>query len=170
MKEFYVHLNGLWSFDFGGIKANSKEEARMQAIELMDRESGSIELEHIEQFVEEEGGSGPRFEDMMILGKYCSEILEARDKKLFQWYRKAAEEGDATAQDMLGYYYKENIGVPQDFVEAHKWLNLAVSHLKPGDRQKQTQKDRDAVEVEMTPEQVAKAQKLAREWKPLSVQ
>lgn len=170
MKEYYVHLNGLWSFDFGDIKANSKEEARMKAIKIMDGESGSIELDHIEQFVEEEGGSGPGFEDMMIIGKYYFEILEASDKKRYQWYRASAEEGDAEAQDMLGYYYKENIGVPKDLVEAYKWFALAASRLKPGDRQKQAQKDRDLAEREITAEQAAKAHKLVREWKPQSVQ
>jgi hypothetical protein len=56
MKEFYVYLNGTWSFDYL-IEANTKEEAISQAIRDMDGESGSIDLEHIDQSAEEEAGS-----------------------------------------------------------------------------------------------------------------
>ena len=51
--------------------------------------------------------------------------------------------------------------VPQDYVEGHKWLNLAAAagHTEAGET-------RELVEKEMTPEQIAEAQRLAREWKP----
>jgi len=81
MKEFNVHLNGLWSFDFGGIEANSKEAAIEEAIKLMDMESRAIELEHIEQFAEEGDGCGPGPGDMYILDEFYPKILEAKDKK-----------------------------------------------------------------------------------------
>ena len=44
-----------------------------------------------------------------------------------KWYRKAAEQGLLKAQYALGVLYQDGLGVPQDFVEAHKWLNLAAS-------------------------------------------
>ena len=84
------------------------------------------------------------------------------------WYRKAAEQGDAGAQKILGFNYKLGRGVRQDYIEAHKWFNLAASRFPPGDDQKVAQENRDIVEKEMTPAQVAEAQKLAREWKPIS--
>ena len=52
MKEFYVFLNGLWSFDFV-IDANSKEEAERLAMELMDKDHGPIDIEHVDQHAEE---------------------------------------------------------------------------------------------------------------------
>ena len=52
MKEFYVVLNGLWSFDFV-IDANSKEEAERLAMELMDEDHGPIDIEHVDQHAEE---------------------------------------------------------------------------------------------------------------------
>ena len=52
MKEFYVVLNGLWSFDFV-IDANSKEEAKTLAMELMDKDHGPIDIEHVDQHAEE---------------------------------------------------------------------------------------------------------------------
>ena len=48
-------------------------------------------------------------------------------------------------------------------MEAHKWLNLAAARLT-GDRREQTAETRDALAKQMTPAQLAEAQKLAREW------
>ncbi len=56
-------------------------------------------------------------------------------------------------------YYKGE-GVPQDYVEAHKWLNLAAA------KDSQHAKARDLAAAKMTREQIAEAQRLAREWKP----
>ena len=41
------------------------------------------------------------------------------------WWRKAAEQGYAKAQFNLGIMYGNGRGVPQDYVEAHMWFNLA---------------------------------------------
>jgi TPR repeat protein len=41
------------------------------------------------------------------------------------WYRKATEQGDADAPNELGFMYINGQGVTQDYVEAHKWHNLA---------------------------------------------
>jgi uncharacterized protein len=52
-------------------------------------------------------------------------------------------------------------GVPQDYVIAHMWLNLAAV-----DGDKDAAEGRDTLAAKMTPAQIAEAQKLAREWKP----
>ncbi len=80
--------------------------------------------------------------------------------------RKAAEQGNARAQVMLGAIYGLGEGVPRDNVQAHVWYNLAVSKLPPGEVRDKAVKARDVVAKRMTPAQIAKAQKLAREWKP----
>jgi hypothetical protein len=41
-------------------------------------------------------------------------------------YRKAAEQGNAAAQNDLGNMYTEGQGVPPDYVEAMKWLRKAA--------------------------------------------
>jgi len=51
--------------------------------------------------------------------------------------------------------------VLQDYVEAHKWLNLAASRGEAA-----AQAERDALAEKMTPPQVAEAQALARAWRP----
>jgi hypothetical protein len=77
------------------------------------------------------------------------------------WIRLAADQGLHDAQHFLGLTYENGIGVSQNFVQAYKWYNLAgVNGLEIAD------KDRDALTKQMTPDQIAEAQQLAREWKP----
>jgi uncharacterized protein len=78
-----------------------------------------------------------------------------------RWYRRAADQGDAAAQDILGRTYLDGQGVPQDYVLAYVWFNLASVH---GDQD--AMKARDGIAAKMTPDQIAEAQRLAREWKP----
>ena len=58
--------------------------------------------------------------------------------------------------------------MPQDFVQAHKWWNLAASRFDASEKEYRDQavRNRDLVAARMTPAQIAEAQKLAREWKP----
>jgi len=79
-----------------------------------------------------------------------------------KWYSKAAEQGDATAQFALGKAYDHGEGVPQDYVQAHMWMNLAAS-VSTGEDQNKYSAGRDAVAAKMTPQQIAEAQRLARE-------
>jgi hypothetical protein len=43
-----------------------------------------------------------------------------------KWYRLAADQGDASAQNNLGVMYENGRGVPQDYKEAVKWYRLAA--------------------------------------------
>jgi TPR repeat protein len=43
-----------------------------------------------------------------------------------KWYRKAADQGDAKAQSMLGFIYYQGEGITKDFSEAIKWWNKAA--------------------------------------------
>jgi TPR repeat protein len=45
-----------------------------------------------------------------------------------KWYRKAAEQGDAIAQNMLGFSYVKGKGVLQDTIAAHMWFNIAAAN------------------------------------------
>jgi TPR repeat protein len=92
---------------------------------------------------------------------YSGQGVDQDYAEAVKWFRRAAEQGDATAQYDLGSSYFNGQGVPQDFVQAYMWFSLAASQ---GDSE--AQKDRDSVAQKMTPSQVAKAQRLARTWKP----
>ncbi len=94
-----------------------------------------------------------------------------------RWYRKAADQGNAIAQNSLGSMYEDqgtalaqvNLGlmyhvgkgVPQDYVRAHMWYNLAEAR-----GQKIARENRNRLAKQMTPAQISEAQRLAREWKP----
>ena len=73
-----------------------------------------------------------------------------------------------SAQQTLGIMYSVGQGVTQDYVWAHMWLNLAASRRPATDQEERDKaiKARDLVASLMTREQIAEAQKLAREWKP----
>jgi uncharacterized protein len=77
-----------------------------------------------------------------------------------KWFRRAAEHGFAAAQNSLGLMYQNGHGMLQDFVYAYMWFNLAAAqHFQ------QAEINRDFLAERMTREQIAEAQKLAREWK-----
>jgi hypothetical protein len=82
-----------------------------------------------------------------------------------KWYRRAAEQGQQGDQFMLGRMYYVGRGVPQDYVQAHMWYNLAAAG-QPGRTRDVAVGGRDEIAKLMTPEQIAEAQRLAREWKP----
>lgn len=80
-----------------------------------------------------------------------------------KWLRKAAEQGHTFAQVTLGTIYAEGVqgGVEQDYPQALMWFVFAAAM---GDTE--ALEFRDALARQMTPAQIAEAQKLAREFKP----
>ena len=89
-----------------------------------------------------------------------------------KWIKRAAEQGGALPQLTLGFIYLSGEGTPQDHVEAHKWFNLAAAKTasSSGSREREAsgiaREARDEIARQMTPAQIAEAQKLAREWRP----
>lgn len=77
------------------------------------------------------------------------------------WYHKAAEQGYSLAQTALSFFYTEGKGVQQDFVQALKWANLAG-----GQNEFIATMFREHLTFRMSDEQIAEADRLAREWKP----
>ena len=69
-----------------------------------------------------------------------------------EWLPRA-EEGDAIAQFKIGSLYLEGQGVARDYVRAHMWFTIADVKMALS-----------IVSAKMTPEQIAEAQRLAREW------
>jgi TPR repeat protein len=79
-----------------------------------------------------------------------------------KWLRKTADQGAPSGQFLLGYMYERGLGLPQDYVLAYMWLNLAAAH---GDEK--WKNHRDLIAKIVSAPQLAEAQKLAREWKPI---
>ena len=74
------------------------------------------------------------------------------------WYKLAAALGHPKAQFNLGIAYTKGQGVAQDYIKAHMWFNLLS---KVGD--KESRHYMGEVAKLMTEQQIAQAQKLARE-------
>jgi TPR repeat protein len=90
------------------------------------------------------------------------------DTQAAEWYRLAADQNNAQAQYNLGLWYAQGEDGAQDYVSAHMWFNLAAARFPPTDARNRglAVRNRDLVAGKMTREQLAEAQKLAREWKP----
>ena len=84
-------------------------------------------------------------------------------REAVRWYRAAADQGHSEAQNYLGFMYQEGRGVAQDHVQAYLWFDLAASTGFELAIQ-----NRESIVEKMTSEQIAEAQRLAREFKPKS--
>ena len=60
----------------------------------------------------------------------------------------------------LGVMYAKGLGVPQDYGRAHMWFNLAAANGSTN----AAREPRHGDESQMTPQQIAEAQRMAREW------
>lgn len=108
----------------------------------------------------------------VILGLFLTASVQAQDlKKGLQAYKKGdyatalkewrplAEGGHAGAQYNLGFNYVQGKGVPKDLVEAYFWFELAARQGKAIATQL-----RDGISRQMTPQQIAQAQKKVEAW------
>ena len=84
--------------------------------------------------------------------------VEKDSKEAVKWFQKAADQGNARAQYVLGFMYAEGRGLMEDNVTAYAWCNIAAAN---GDANGKIWKPKIA--KEMTPEQIAKAEALAKE-------
>lgn len=76
-----------------------------------------------------------------------------------QCFLAAAEHGIAGSQNNVGYMYAQGQGVRQDFVSAHMWFDIAAAN-----GEQTAIENRAIVAARMSPSEIAKAGKLAREW------
>ena len=90
------------------------------------------------------------------------EIVPQDYKSALKWFKRAAAQGHAFAQWMISSMYINEEGLPRDFIYAHMWLNIAASS---GDQDvsKKASEFRDNTAKFMSPADISKAQKLARE-------
>jgi len=81
------------------------------------------------------------------------------DRDDWKHFELAAESGTSGALYNLGLIFSVGKGVPPDLVTAHKWFNLAAMR---GSEEAKAQ--RKQLADLMSPEEVAEAQRQAREW------
>src|ERR1022692_1580407 len=80
-----------------------------------------------------------------------------------KWYHRAAEQGFCKAQFNLGLKYVYGHGVAQDYVQGYMWMELAAPKANVADG-KRYAATRDRVAANMSPAQIAEAQRLALTW------
>jgi TPR repeat protein len=84
--------------------------------------------------------------------------LKQNYKKAFEWYSLASEQGSQDARYNLAIMYYQGEGVVKNIIYAHMWFDiLSQSEDKDASDRK------DFVAGQMTKEQIAEAQRLARE-------
>ena len=104
--------------------------------------------------------------------KEWSEAKAAHERRDYvielQLYQKMADEGDARAQANLGVMYEHGHGAPQDLVEAEMWYILSASCFRASEAKSRglVIRNRDQLAAKMTPVQLARARRRAREWRP----
>jgi TPR repeat protein len=82
--------------------------------------------------------------------------------------RRAADQGDSLGQLLLGNAYAAGTGLPRNLTLAHMWFNLSSAAADTPEQAQLAARLRDQTAAQMTPAQVAEAQRLAHEWKPAS--
>jgi TPR repeat protein len=81
------------------------------------------------------------------------------DKQAVYWFTKAAEQGVAQVQGLLAVMFRNGEGTPKDNVMAYVWWNISAAQGN-----EMAKKSREIIEEEMTPKQIAEAQKLSKEY------
>jgi len=101
-------------------------------------------------------------------GQYNAGISLLRTVQNFagaaKWFRRAADQGHASAQAVLGSLYAVGLGVPKDFVSAYAWVSLALPRLD-GRMRDRAAALQDELTVLMTTAQIGEAQKLSGDWR-----
>jgi uncharacterized protein len=87
------------------------------------------------------------------------EKMATLDREFLTRVTTKADKGSAEHQYRAGLVFALGDGVPVDLVTAHKWLNLAAMN---GVLEART--SRAEISQDMTSEEIAVAQKMAREW------
>jgi TPR repeat protein len=92
------------------------------------------------------------------------EGMVKNEAEAVKWWRKAAEQNFTEGQKNLGLCYALGQGVAKDYVEGYKWILLVA-----GQGNENAKKAMAMLENQMTREQIAEGQKLARNFKPREV-
>lgn len=79
-----------------------------------------------------------------------------------KWYRKAAEQGYALAQNHLGTLFENGTGVPQNYSEAYFWLSLGTANGSSSFTDDSN--DRDLAASHLTKAMLLQTQERARKW------
>jgi TPR repeat protein len=94
--------------------------------------------------------------------------VKANQVEALKWFEKAAGQGEQRSQYYAGIIYAGGKGgVAKDLAAADMWLTLSATNPKTPYRDSlYTKEEIKKIEAKMSPEQLAKAQDLVKNWKP----
>ena len=99
-----------------------------------------------------------------------SYLQQDRIAEALRWICLAANQGHANAQDRLGDAYRGDPSLsgdlPHDAVKAYLWYSLAIFNFERQGGFPFSERSREDLARNMTPAQIAEAEKLVAEWKP----
>jgi len=91
-------------------------------------------------------------------------IIEGNRAEAIKWLLAAAKQGLARAQSKLAEMYAEGPDAPGDYINACAWFLLAMTNLR-GIHRHRARSAYDRVSSYLTTAQLAKARRLAVNWK-----
>jgi len=92
------------------------------------------------------------------------------EKLASEWFLKAANQGNSNGQGAMSRRYAEGIGILRDLVQAYMWNDLRCASVESEDHRVMAVRFRNQLAREMSPNQIAQAEALARDWTPNSDQ
>jgi TPR repeat protein len=95
--------------------------------------------------------------DELVILELPQDLSEA-----LKWYRMAATQGSIPTQINLGIMYLTGKGGNQDYIQAYMWFSIAAS--TEGAFHESALRWVEATAEKMTPDQIASAQQLTKEW------
>ena len=147
----------------GGVQQDTREAM----IEFQKAaEKGNAEAQYMLGQIYEDGGMGmavPDSDGSYTNGRVVNFHPVPNDFGLAaKWYRMAAKQGTALAQNHLGLIYADGRGVPQDYAEAYFWLSLASANGSHSSTNGVD--DRDLAASHLTKTVLLQTQERARKW------
>ena len=127
----------------------------------------TIEAEQIFDWLENET---PKIADELSKKKFMKATSKsAQDNQLFMRFVRDEREalmGGADGQFSVGSFWAKGLaGLPKDLIRAYMWFSLSAARGN-----EKASRSRDKIARNMTPAQIAEAQALANEWKPITPQ
>jgi TPR repeat protein len=142
--------------------AASNGDARSQAILGMNYENGKgVVQDYVEavRLYKLSAAQGYSIGQYFLGNAYAKGIgILQNDSEAVILFKLAAAQNNVFAQLRLADSYLHGIGVQQDHIRAHMWYNLIAARGDPDMVNK-----RNLIAAKMTSQQIAEAQKLARE-------
>jgi uncharacterized protein len=81
-----------------------------------------------------------------------------------KWFRKGAEAGNPDSQWMLGICYRKGVGLEKNNIQAYALISAAVDGAENPEQKQGMAAALEKISMDMTPEQIAQAKDMSKDW------